>query len=383
MKMRKLLAVLCVVAMICSLAVVASADEVTTLYTGDTAHSEWSGVCEIYTTVWGGTLDPNFMTEGGYISIYFTGTEMYSVHFAMNGGKWAQLDCELGNATALDDGTYVATFTYDELVAAYGTSDFSTLGAVYVYTNSSATGSVTVTKLTYTVPGAAEEEPEKEVEYEEVEVEVTTKLADIDCTGWWVAHTEGVEITETPTTITYKSTTYADATLNWNCPIWILYGGEEAKVNGAGYNEYWVHRADNYGWAGGWASWQNTGEHMDALNALGVYMEGSYEDGCWDNWVADSQAGVNGTVTAYLDGNGNAVVSMTYHGVTNTMTVPVDTSAPVYLSLSGELCSITEITATTTEINLIPKTGDSISVFVALMAVSAMGIAVVAKKKEF
>ena len=226
---------------------------------------------------------------------------------------------------------------------------------------------------------------------DEVEVEVVTKLDDLDCGyftdaegniyTWWGAHSAGIEITETPTTITYTSTTYADGVNNWNAPIWILYGGEEAKVNGAGYNEYWVHRADNYGWAGAWASWQNTGDHMDALNALGVYMEGSYEDGCWDNWVTDSQAGVNGTITAYLDSNGNAVVSMTYHGVTNTLTVPVDASAPIYLSLTGELCTMTNITATTTKINVVPKTGDSISVFVALMAVSAMGIAVVAKKK--
>lgn len=244
----------------------------------------------------------------------------------------------------------------------------------------------------FTDPNAVEDDKNDEVEYEEVEVEVVTKLDDIDCTGWWTAHSTGVELTETPTTITFTNTTYATAANNWNTALWVLYTGNEAKVNGDGYLEYWVHRSDNFGWgnAGYYTAalpadtFLNTA-FPDNLTANNIGWVGQFADGCWENWVADSQAGLDGTIVGYLDGNGNAVVSISYHGVTNTLTMPVDTTKPVYLSLTGELTKLTNITATTTEINLIPKTADNTNLIAlaAAMVLSVAGVAVLVRKKEF
>lgn len=137
---------------------------VTEIYAGTTGGTGWFQVAEIYTTVWGGTLDPNFISEDGYLSIYFTGSEIWSVHFALNGAKWAQVDREIGTATQLDDGSYVVTIPYADLIAAYGTNDLSGLGAVYLYTNCADTGSAVITRATYTA--AKEEAPTEPAEPE-------------------------------------------------------------------------------------------------------------------------------------------------------------------------------------------------------------------------
>lgn len=182
MKMRKILAVICALAMICSFAVAASADEakVTEIYTGDTPYSGWATVAEIYTTNWGGTLNPAFITEGGYLSVYLTSTEFWQVSVALNGATWAQLDCHVdpekwtgGTLTDNGDGSYVVTFTYDELAAVYG-SDFSGLGCVYLYSNSG--GDTIVSKVTWTEAAAGETPEETEPETtvpEETEPETT------------------------------------------------------------------------------------------------------------------------------------------------------------------------------------------------------------------
>ena len=234
-----------------------------------------------------------------------------------------------------------------------------------------------------TEPEATEPEA-TEPEATEPAESLVTDLGDLDCSGWWTNHSAGVALDTDGVTITMDSKTYENGTNNWNAPIVILYSGDEAKVNGASYYEYWVHRADNYGWAGGWGNFLNTGANLAELNALGVTYESSVEDGSWDNWVADLQAGVECTVDAKLVGS-NAVLTIECNGVKNTITIPVDASKPLYLSVSGEMCVLSNITATShKQVSEPSKTGDHIELFVAMLALSAISAAViVTKKKEF
>ena len=121
----------------------------TELYSGTTPLSGWQNVAQVNTTVWGGTIDPASFTAGGTFSVYFTGADIFSVHLIFNGATWAQADCELANATDLGDGTYVATFTVEDMIAVYG-EDLTTVGAVHLCSNSDAAGYVIVTLVTYT-----------------------------------------------------------------------------------------------------------------------------------------------------------------------------------------------------------------------------------------
>lgn len=168
------------------------------------------------------------------------------------------------------------------------------------------------------------------------------EVADLDCAAWWTAHTEGIAITEEGVDISFVNTTYADATLNWNGPLYVLYSASEPVVNGADYAEYWVQRGDNYGWnlANG-----NTGENADALAAAGISMvsECADWDALWASFVDNLKAGCNVSIHAQLVG-GNAVVTMELQTLKMVTTVPVDTTKAVYLSLSGEMTKLSGIT---------------------------------------
>ena len=156
MRTKRFVAVLVVLAMLLCIPVTASAAETTTICGEKSVPGGWQGVCEVYTANWGGALDAGILTADGYFTLHFSGENIWSVHVALNGAAWVQIDRDISACTLLDDGSYVATFNRSEYVAGYG-SDFSGLGAIYVYTNSGDGAGVTVHSLTYT---ATEEKPE-------------------------------------------------------------------------------------------------------------------------------------------------------------------------------------------------------------------------------
>ena len=164
-------------------------------------------------------------------------------------------------------------------------------------------------------------------------------LADVDSPAFWGAHSEGIEITAEGVDISFLSTSYAEAASNWEGPMYILYTADEAKVNGAGYVEYWVQRGDNWGWN----STANTGD-MAALNAMGVTMVGTCDnwDALWANYVANCKAGCEVKIHAALE-DGKAVVTMELQGLKMVTSVPVPADKTVYLSLSGEKAKLTGI----------------------------------------
>lgn len=228
-----------------------------------------------------------------------------------------------------------------------------------------------------------------------------TTLPDSDGTAWWVNHTEGVEVTEEGVEITFTNTTYADATANWNGPLFVAYTGSEAKVGGADYVEYWVTRGDIWGW-GNAAYYGVTGDLTPDVNnatavanmaAVGITFTTNLDEswGSWDQYLTALKAGAEGKITAKLV-DGKLEATMTIAGATSTVVLPVDTTKPVYISLFAELAKLTNIVVTTNEPapeptpdpepnpNDPPVTGDIFGVVVALMAIS--GTALVSLKKK-
>lgn len=170
-------------------------------------------------------------------------------------------------------------------------------------------------------------------------IKVTTE---VDCSGWWVAHSSGVEVTKEGVKLTFKNTTYDSATANWNGPIYVLYTGNEPLVNGDGYVEYAVMRGDLYGWT----PTCNTAE-TDKWTAAGHTFTANgadFDEAGWAEWLKGLKAGQNCTVTAKLV-DGGVQVKMTVGKAVSTATYKVDTTKPVYISLGGELCKLTNIEA--------------------------------------
>ncbi len=175
-------------------------------------------------------------------------------------------------------------------------------------------------------------------------VSASSAVSDVDASGWWVNHSEGIALADgTKTTITFTGTTYADYYDNWDTPIYVVYSADEAFAGGegisdtAGYTEYYVMRADVYGWG-------------DNGNYTTVNTP---ED--WSVWVEESQKGTTGTITAVR--NGNYVLIDYVYGDINSensyaesiTSIYIGDTDNAYLSLTGEYCTVTDIAYETTD----------------------------------
>lgn len=178
-------------------------------------------------------------------------------------------------------------------------------------------------------------------------------IADLDCTGWWTAHTAGVEIYDGGTYTINLKTQYVvdwdvdswdgDTNLgivqeNWEAPIFVLYSGNEAKVNGDGYSEHYVGRADIWGWAGNSGA---TGSQTGTANCD------------WTNgWTTYTDAMKAGTDCKYVVTRDGATVTVicTLANVETEFTVnlpeAIANDDAVYFSLSGQCCTLKDITWT-------------------------------------
>lgn len=158
---------------------------------------------------------------------------------------------------------------------------------------------------------------------------------ELDCTGWWTAHSAPLQITETVQSWTFTSTTYADATLNWNTPDVVVYSGD--YVGAANYLEEGVIRSDNYGWAG--------------VGSLTNFSTSFTAD--WAAWLEANKAGAQCTVTAQLVED-SIVVAIRNHDMTSVYILDNDApeGAAVNLSLTGELCKLTDLQTTSSHIDI-------------------------------
>ena len=80
---------------------------------------------------------------------------------------------------------------------------------------------------------------------------------ELDCTGWWTDHADGIEVTAEGVEFNFKNTTYAevDATAhngngkveNYDTPVIVIYNSADGvigKLGDAGYTEYVVIRSE-------------------------------------------------------------------------------------------------------------------------------------------
>lgn len=108
----------------------------------------WTLIFGVNTTNSSGPFDPFTITEGGYYTVEFTGTKngVYLAHSEWTSGVWAQVN-EPATCVETENG-WLATFTFDQCVQAYGSTDFSEVDQVCVG-SSNAEGKTTVSRLVW------------------------------------------------------------------------------------------------------------------------------------------------------------------------------------------------------------------------------------------
>lgn len=274
-------------------------------------------------TVEGATEPMAAITKGHKykVSITRSGNDFTIVYFDMTDNKehckLAAKNTNMGNDVSIHVMAQVGTFMV-------GTSDFE-MPADTPEAPGTATTAPDATTAPTTAPDATAA-PD------------TAAGAELDCTGWWTAHTEGTEVTESGVAVSFKNTTYADAADVWNIPVVVAYTGDEAKVNGAGYDEYVVIRGDGYAWTTKGTD-ANTGAGLEAWNGLGYAFESNAPG---DTWVQDNKAGTDCKVQAVISG-GKVIIETTVGSVVSKTSFSVEAGKKVYISLSGEKCKLTDI----------------------------------------
>lgn len=182
-----------------------------------------------------------------------------------------------------------------------------------------------------------------------------TSIPDVtDGNAWWVGHSAGVEIVDGKTydfswDVVYTGT---GAVANHNGTNFVLYGGNEGKVNGDGYTEYWVGRQDVFGWFGNGATgtlneeggaytWENSYAdwYSEEWNPNGTFT--------WETFQADLVAGTSGTLSISRVGQ-DITYTMSTAGLTYTYTVilPESATQTIYLSLFTDHAKMTNISYT-------------------------------------
>ncbi|MCI8752065.1 MAG: hypothetical protein HFH66_12035 [Lachnospiraceae bacterium] len=158
---------------------------------------------------------------------------------------------------------------------------------------------------------------------------------------WWSKHLEGVKITEEGITANFKSK--SNGTFRHDVPVYVVFSSDDKKVNGTNYAEYGVMRSDCVGWAGTAGKIKYWGEGSDKYYSdKDAGVAGTESEIA--EWVEAKQKDfVDYTVSAYKSGK-YVFMKINAGGLVTYAKVTVSSSANTYLSLSGENCSVKDIT---------------------------------------
>lgn len=182
-------------------------------------------------------------------------------------------------------------------------------------------------------------------------------FSEIKCDGWFSNFSQAYEITEEGLELVFKSKTddYIDAEEGayWDTPLYIIHYEENDFVM-----HYWegdfcfINRSDVFGWipyfdgkeeSDGF-EWINTQDGTMFTDMGYTYKtEGvpeSREE--WVKWLEANKNGVDCTFRAVRDGD-KVVIEFTNNGVTSMATVPIDENKTLYVTLTGEYCTLLNI----------------------------------------
>ena len=113
-----------------------------------TVPGAWQLAASVNTTNAYGSFDPSLISEDGCFVVTYTGTPdgVYLALSEWQRGVWSQTNAP--SACVADGDTFMATFTYDQLLTSYGSGDFSDVDQICVG-SANAVGETTILGITW------------------------------------------------------------------------------------------------------------------------------------------------------------------------------------------------------------------------------------------
>ena len=135
-------------------------------------------------------------------------------------------------------------------------------------------------------------------------------------------------------TLTFHSQSLPTARLIWHCPFISLYTSEDGSVDGAGYREFLLLRMDGENW--------ESDSHAENV----VFIDHTRTFQGWNVWKETNKQGMDCTVRVRREGN-RVMMETENLGIAiySTTTIKDDVSN-MYVALTGDQCTLTNIRIT-------------------------------------
>lgn len=155
-------------------------------------------------------------------------------------------------------------------------------------------------------------------------------VPNIQVDGWRTAASEGILIGD-GMMLSFHTMSLPTARLVWHCPFISVFSSDDGRINGANFREYILLRLDGENW--------ESDAHVE--NKVQVMQQASFEG--WNVWKDENKKGMDCVVK--IKRNGNVITMQTENlGIAiSSVTTILDDVKDVYVSLTGDQCTITNI----------------------------------------
>ena len=160
----------------------------------------------------------------------------------------------------------------------------------------------------------------------------TGDMPNIDCSSLYSAYTSGVNVGSRRICLRYEVGTYPEANRIWHSAIVVLYTSADGRVNGEGYRKLYTLRSNG------------EGRVSDSETRADTQKRLSDSFGGWEQWLKGNKLGAKCTMTAVRQGSRLFLTNLN-QGVDlkSEIMLPFGDDVPVYVALTGELCTISDI----------------------------------------
>ncbi|MBR3502941.1 MAG: HD domain-containing protein [Clostridia bacterium] len=155
-------------------------------------------------------------------------------------------------------------------------------------------------------------------------------VPNVQIDGWRQASTEGMPITD-DMRIVFHTQSLPTARLVWHCPYVSIFTSNNGSVKGEGYREFLLLRLDGENW--------ESDDHAD--NEVQINHTKGFPG--WSVWKDKNKRGMDCEVSIRRDGNRITIHTENVGIVIDSLTTIKDEIGDVYIALTGDQCSLTNI----------------------------------------